>query len=428
MSTESSASLERCLFRAGAAHPFLREPIEGMGRVEDGSIGGLATDGANLYFRPGAEPGDAAVGHLLMHCLFRHMLSPERAVRPLWDLACDMAAEYLRTEFFPGGEGQLTRLVIADALPEGVDPRVAPAVYRALMDLFPDELEPLRGRFARDDHRYWYAPPPRNLFPPGTAPGGSPGEGKGDGPAAYRAWQEEVLDALWPSADELPGGASRTGRYGLAPGSRQERMLLREQGRYDFTRYLRRFSTTQEELRLDLSGFDYIPYCYGLERYGNMPLIEPLETVESHKVESLVIAIDTSGSCTRPVVERFFAEIERILMRHDQFFRRMDLHLMQCDAVLQSDVAIHCREDWERYRRDLVVRGRGGTDFRPVFRRVEELRARGELKDLKGLLYFTDGDGAYPQKKPPYETAFVFSTRRALEVKKPEWIVPLVLN
>ena len=205
-------------------------------------------------------------------------------------------------------------------------------------------------------------------------------------------------------------------------------MLLREQGRYDFTRYLRRFSTTQEELRLDLSGFDYIPYCYGLERYGNMPLIEPLETVESHKVESLVIAIDTSGSCTRPVVERFFAEIERILMRHDQFFRRMDLHLMQCDAVLQSDVAIHCREDWERYRRDLVVKGRGGTDFRPVFRRVEALRARGELRDLKGLLYFTDGDGAYPQKKPPYETAFVFSTRRALEVKKPEWIVPLVLN
>ena len=314
------------------------------------------------------------------------------------------------------------------ALPEGVDPRVAPAVYRALMDLFPDELEPLRGRFARDDHRYWYAPPPQNLFPPGAAPGGSPEGGKGDGPAAWRAWQEEALDALWPSTDELPGGASRTGRYGLAPGSRQERMLLREQGRYDFTRYLRRFSTTQEELRLDLSGFDYIPYCYGLERYGNMPLIEPLETVESHKVESLVIAIDTSGSCTRPVVERFFAEIERILMRHDQFFRRMDLHLMQCDAVLQSDVAIHCREDWERYRRDLVVRGRGGTDFRPVFRRVEELRARGELKDLKGLLYFTDGDGAYPQKKPPYETAFVFSTRRALEVKKPEWIVPLVLN
>ena len=128
------------------------------------------------------------------------------------------------------------------------------------------------------------------------------------------------------------------------------------------------------------------------------------------------------------MVERFFAEIERILMRHDQFFRRMDLHLMQCDAVLQSDVAIHCREDWERYRRDLVVRGRGGTDFRPVFRRVEELRARGELRELKGLLYFTDGDGAYPQKKPPYETAFVFSTRRALEVKKPEWIVPLVLN
>ena len=27
---------------------------------------------------------------------------------------------------------------------------------------------------------------------------------------------------------------------------------------------------------------------------------------------------------------------------------------------------------------------------------------------LRGLLYFTDGKGIYPAKRPPYETAFVF--------------------
>ena len=157
-------------------------------------------------------------------------------------------------------------------------------------------------------------------------------------------------------------------------------------------------------------------------------IVSLVRFAERRRVETLVIAIDTSGSCKRPTVERFLAEIERMLMRRDDFFERMNVHIMQCDAVVQSDVAIHCFEDWKRYTRDLVIRGRSGTDFRPVFRRVTELRACGELKDLRGLLYFTDGDGAYPQEKLPYEAAFVFSTRKALSMKLPEWIIPLCLE
>lgn len=33
---------------------------------------------------------------------------------------------------------------------------------------------------------------------------------------------------------------------------------------------------------------------------------------------------------------------------------------------------------------------------------------RGEFHRLKGLLYFTDGEGIYPVKRPVYDTAFVF--------------------
>ena len=47
---------------------------------------------------------------------------------------------------------------------------------------------------------------------------------------------------------------------------------------------------------------------------------------------------------------------------------------------------------------------------------------------MKGLIYFTDGDGVYPQKPTPYETAFVFTTRRALGYSIPKWIVPLCLE
>ena len=427
---DAREAIARGLFRAGAAYPFLREPIEGLERVPDPSVARVATDGVRLFYRPDGTPGEADVEHLLIHCLFRHLPPPENAIGPLWDLACDMSAEFLRAELFPAKDGKLIQLTVADALPEGVDPRVAGAVYGALMNLFEDETDELADRFCRDDHRYWHAPPP--LWSP-VSPGGGRREGGGSHPSqgngrAYREWMEDALESLWPGEDELPGGLSKTGRYGLSPGSRQERMLLRAEGKYDFSRYLRRFSTTREELRLDLSGFDYIPYYYGLMRYGSMPLIEPLEYAESHRVETLVIAIDTSGSCKRPTVERFLAEIERMLMAHEYFFTRMNVHIMQCDAMVQSDVAIHSYDEWKQYSKDLTIKGRSGTDFRPVFKRVAQLQAKGALKNLKGLLYFTDGDGAYPQQKPPYETAFVFSTRGALERKLPEWIIPLCLE
>ncbi len=424
------SALSRHLFRAGAALPFLRAPIEGLARVPDDEVKSLATDGVHVFCGTECAPEWPVVAHLLMHCLFRHPVAPAGVVRPLWDLACDISAEYLRGEFFPSGEANLTRREIAEALPDSVDPRLAGAVYRSLMDLFADELEPLYARFRRDDHRYWYTPPhcfcdeARNPAKVRT----EGGRGEGGAAATYARRLEEALERHWPSPEALPGGAARTGRYGLAPGSREEKLLLRAEGKYDFSRYLRRFSTTREELRLDLDSFDYIPYYYGFRRYGNLPLIEPLEVTESFKVESLVIAIDTSGSCTRPIVQRFLAEIERMLMRHDSFFSDMEIHIVQCDAIVQDHAVIHSVEEWKRYAKNLVIRGRGGTNFTPVFELVEKLRVGRALKRLKGLIYFTDGDGVYPRKPTPYETAFVFATRKALDYSLPDWIVPLCLE
>jgi MoxR-like ATPase len=54
------------------------------------------------------------------------------------------------------------------------------------------------------------------------------------------------------------------------------------------------------------------------------------------------------------------------------------------------------------------VRGMGGTDFRPAFAYVNDLVDSGELADMKGLIYFTDGLGAFPEKPPDYDAAFVF--------------------
>ena len=426
---DTAERLERWQFNAGVALPFLRQTVLSMPRREDRLIRSFGTDGLSFFYRGGADVGEDDFRHMLIHCVFRHMLSPERASRPLWDLACDMSAEYLREEIFPTGRSGPTRYGVTGALPDGCDPRSAASVYRGLMELYDDELDVLRGKYPRDDHRYWYERPPRAEAMPGSGEGeGGAGVSLGEG-EEYAVRLRELLDERWQAAAEaLLPKKSGAKRHGLAPGSREEKMLLRQEGKYDFTRYLRRFSILREEIQLDESSFDYIPYCYGLERYGNLPFIEPLEYAESFRIAELVIAIDTSGSCSREIVERFMAEIERILMHRENFFRKMNIHIIQCDAIIQEHITIRDPEDWKRYRKTLTIKGRGGTSFIPVFRLVDKLRESGQLRDLKGLLYFTDGDGAYPRRGPDYEVAFVFPDRESLRVNLPDWITPLCLD
>ena len=58
---------------------------------------------------------------------------------------------------------------------------------------------------------------------------------------------------------------------------------------------------------------------------------------------------------------------------------------------------------------------------------MNELREHGELSHLRGLLYFTDGKGVYPKKRPEYETAFLFLEDYE-EAAVPPWAMRLRLE
>ena len=77
---------------------------------------------------------------------------------------------------------------------------------------------------------------------------------------------------------------------------------------------------------------------------------------------------------------------------------------------------------------NLTLKGFGGTDFRPVFEYVEELRKNKEFTNLKGLIYFTDGYGAFPARKPDYDTAFVFIDDDYNNPDVPAWAMKLFLQ
>ena len=46
----------------------------------------------------------------------------------------------------------------------------------------------------------------------------------------------------------------------------------------------------------------------------------------------------------------------------------------------------------------------------------------------KGLIYFTDGYGIYPERMPAYRTAFVFLEEDYRDAEVPPWAIRLILR
>ena len=76
----------------------------------------------------------------------------------------------------------------------------------------------------------------------------------------------------------------------------------------------------------------------------------------------------------------------------------------------------------------MKLHGMGGTDFRPVFAYVDQLIDQKEFTNLRGLIYFTDGWGDFPQATPEYETAFVFIDDGMNNYDVPSWAMKLILQ
>lgn len=97
-----------------------------------------------------------------------------------------------------------------------------------------------------------------------------------------------------------------------------------------------------------------------------------------------------------------------ILNQSDHFFEDARIRILQCDNEVRRDTLICGQAQWAGFLKDFELIGGGGTDFRSAFTYVNELIEQGEIKNLSGMLYFTDGKGTYPKKRPDYKVAFLF--------------------
>ena len=411
------------------------------------------TDGENYYYDPvhilrsykkARELPIRRYLHTVFHCIYRHMFIGTLKDNRLWDLACDMAVEHSIN-----GLG-LDAVTIEKAAKQedvlkGLSGKVkyitAEMLYRYYLDNRPDEatLIRLEKLFSLDEHFIWYLPPEQQEALAGKAGTSNYTNGNSDTTYATALTDAEMeriisnrkeLENMWRDVSEYVQTALETLEHqrGDKAGGLTQNLKEVNRERYDYTAFLKKFAVMGEAMKINDDEFDYIYYTYGLELYRNMPLVEPLEYKDVKRIREFVIAIDTSGSVSGELVQKFVQKTYNILKSTESFFSKINLHIIQCDADIQQDVRITSREEFDEYLKTMKLHGFGGTDFRPVFQYVDNLIEQKEFTNLKGLIYFTDGFGVFPERQPQYQTAFVYINDGYENPEVPVWAIKLVLE
>ena len=398
---------------------YLDLSLSSLGFEMDPACRGLGTDGFVIYYhgeylcdlyRRGRVLVNRAYLHMVLHCLFCHMETMGRREGRMWNLSCDIAAEsvidglYLKCVHI---QTPPFRMDWYGRLRQRLQVLNAEGVYKALeeMKLTERQLERLEAEFLVDDHQYWQLPP----------------DAPKTGVVRQNQWSNN-REKLQTEMETMGNQQDEDTKSLL------EQVQVENRSRYDYRRFLQKFSVLREEMQVDEDSFDYVFYTYGLSLYGNMPLVEPLESKEVSRIEDFVLVIDTSMSCSGDLVRRFLEETYSVLCQSDSYFKKTNIHIIQCDDQVQQDRRITCRQEMEAYMQEFSIIGQGGTDFRPAFEYVNQMLGRGEFHRLKGLLYFTDGEGIYPVKRPVYDTAFVFVKEQYTDISVPPWAMKVILE
>lgn len=397
---------------------FLDVALSALMPKQDRQLHTFATDGTFLYFsteqvlrvfRQNALFLDRAYLHSILHCIFGHLWLGGRRERRLWNLSCDIAVEYTIDRMQVPCTKRILNWLRQQMYEElrGQNKSISAAViYRMVMDYPEEKIRQLEPEFFTDDHCYW--------------PKQEDSEAKRQAAAAsQKKWNKIARQTKMEQ--EQRGDEPKDGEELFAA------QLAAEKSRRSYREFLRKFAVLREEMQVDPDEFDLNYYTYGLQLYQNMPLIEPLESRETKKIQEFVIVLDTSYSTSGELVKGFLRETVDILNQNNNFFVDAKIRLLQCDNKVCSDVVIQGKQGLDKLLERFELLGGGGTDFRPAFVYMNELLEQGAFKNLCGLLYFTDGKGIYPKQRPEYKTAFLFLEDYDEEAVPP-WAIRLRLS
>ena len=402
----ASSALKEAENRITADFRYLVYPL-GLLAPGVAARGTIATDGRKLTVgaenfcrivaTDGIRGGERAVLHALFHVLFFH---PFRIKRPVlaYDLACDIAVEFVLDglQSVDDRAGKVQRNAVYSAIKTKFGSVGETAAFDYCKALGEDETERLKQLFTVCYHGGWYgrnsdgqSDAPQENEPSAASAQSSDDEGGADENSISR-WIEIVRGTL---AD-----------MGESDETLKKTLLRVSSSRKDYRRFFEKFFALSERVKPSDDEFDYIFYCYGLQLYKNVPLIENLECSEGLAAEQIVFAVDTSASTEGEPVKVLLEELSSVVDYAAMKSGKVKVRVIQCDMAIREDVTLNGKEELDEYFKNFNLQGGSGTDFAPVFDLLEKEVAGGAR--IRGLIYFTDGLAKFPLSTPPFKTCF----------------------
>lgn len=409
----------------------------------------LATDGEFVFYHPGmvyrcfqkkgnqkaAKQYSGEIMHIVIHGILGHFWMDEdyKDRKLCWGIMDLLVEHFIRTCFLKKEYG-------SDEWDENYEweERISGLLDKGMGSYFlirkkrngrKKVLTLAKSTAVHDNHLIWHKAENEGgegEGKTGEAVGQGAGQGKGKGRGtAMKCWKmasEEILnrnvdfkELCGMSKDDLTKllerGLIAAGfgqGIGTGAGDAEECFQAKEDPS-SYTETLKKLCRETEAVHEEPDSLDYMLYQYGLDLYGDVPLIEPLEENPHPMMETMVFALDTSGSCYGEIAERFLGATRRILQDAAALGKIKHIYFVECDDVIQKVTQFQKAKEMENYVSGRTrLHGYGGTSFVPVFDWIRKMREKREFSEVTALFYLTDGFGVYPDKKPDYPVYFVF--------------------
>lgn len=334
-------------------HPFFGVLALQLTLVEDGNQPTAYTNGKVIGYNPAfidslSVPETLAVlAHEVMHCAMGHPWRRDAREMMRFNIACDLAINpILRDAGFKLPSGVLISNQFEGKAAEWIYDRLPPS--------------PPSGSDGNDQAH-------NGLGEVRDAP-----TSEGDCPTESD-WQQNVQQSInaAKAQGKLPSSIERT--LGELTRARVAWRSVVRRALQDITRS--DYSWTMPNRRYVASGL-YLPSLYAIE------------------CGRLAVAVDTSGSIDSVLLNQFASEINAIASE----LQPSSVDVLCCDAKVHRVDTFYRGEPIE-----LKPIGGGGTDFRPVFKQLEN-------DPPVALVYLTDLYGTFPTDAPEYPVVWCVTT------------------
>lgn len=407
-------------------YDFIQKPVYSLKLKADDKVKSISSDYSNLYFEPkwvislykkNKKKFVETVVHSVLHCLFLHP-SQLTEQNELFDAAADAAVFCMMNSAEALVSPSSCRSLI-DKLNKNCSGLSAAEIYAAAKKepSIKSAIYSLSSLLKEDDHSAWYRKEDR-------------GQKKDDGISIDENTpvisEEELQKAIeegrivpvseedakadkekeWSAMlVESKSNAQRSAQYGNVHGKMFAEIKKPDRfSRMSYKEYIRRFARTEIAAE-DPDTLDHVLYNWGIENLDDTPLVEYCETKEHFVATDIIIAVDMSGSCSGEIAVNFLRQLHTLFAEMN-IKGVVNINVVTFDTEITSSFVIHSAKDAKRLLEKYEGRGWGGTDFHCVFDYADKFSKKNRGKKLRGLFFFSDAMGSFPDKKPKYKTTF----------------------